>query len=257
MKVKPQNSPRKIRSLRTLLTKTVFFHVYAFHKNFAFRKRAFFGQFGEDNFLEKLLPEINGTYVDIGAGWPVIGSNSYKFYKKGWSGILVDPITANFQLLKLFRRRDDVLQALVGNTIGEIDFYEIHPYVFSTTKEEYALKAVAERNARLKRVTRLKVVALRDICPQLVPEQASFLSIDVEGGDLSVLESNNWSFTRPRVICVEEWDNEIQDGHSLVKTFLEDRGYVLFDRVGLSSFFVENEYFKKYSRCLMTENLEV
>ena len=209
----------------------------------AVRRNDYFGQFGEDKLLEQLLPEAHGSYIDIGAGWPVIGSNTYKFYRKGWSGILVEPIATNYKLLRLFRRRDNVIRALVGSATHDVDFYEIHPYVYSTTQEEYAITAQTERNARLRRIIPMKVVALKDISPKILPSEPTFLTIDVEGADLNVLESNDWITIRPRVICVEEWDMNIENGDSLVKNYLETQGYLFVERVGLSSFFIEEQYY--------------
>jgi hypothetical protein len=88
----------------------------------------------------------------------------------------------------------------------------------------------------------MKVLRLSDVCPEMSPHEPTFLTIDVEGGDLKVLESNNWNVTRPRVICVEEWDMNIQNGDSLVAIYLKSQGYLFIERLGLSSFFVEEQY---------------
>jgi len=55
----------------------------------------YYSQFGEDQILDKLLPEKKGFFLDIGAGRPIRYSNTYLFYKRGWNGILIDPLTAN------------------------------------------------------------------------------------------------------------------------------------------------------------------
>ena len=47
------------------------------------KKVKFFSQTGEDKLIMKWLPEPHGLDMDIGAGQPVCGSNTYHFYKKG------------------------------------------------------------------------------------------------------------------------------------------------------------------------------
>ena len=49
-------------------------------------------QFDEDEILAGLLPEEFGVYVDIGAFDPVECSNTWQFYKRGWRGLLVEPL---------------------------------------------------------------------------------------------------------------------------------------------------------------------
>ena len=82
-----------------------------------------FSQFGEQGLISKLIPSTPGSYLDIGSGRPVSGSNTYRLYKLGWSGILVDPIRTNFLLSKTVRPRDKSFNSLVGPS-GSTSFYE-------------------------------------------------------------------------------------------------------------------------------------
>ena len=59
------------------------------------KSNKYYSQFGEDTILQKYLQEDKGFYLDIGSGDPVRGSNTFFLYKKGWSGILIDPLTRN------------------------------------------------------------------------------------------------------------------------------------------------------------------
>jgi len=38
-----------------------------------------------------MRPQGRGFYVDVGAYQPQSGSNTYKLYLKGWSGITIEP----------------------------------------------------------------------------------------------------------------------------------------------------------------------
>ena len=43
----------------------------------------------EDLVIEKILPEKHGYYLEIGAYDPTRLSNTFRFYKKGWRGVVV------------------------------------------------------------------------------------------------------------------------------------------------------------------------
>jgi hypothetical protein len=62
-----------------------------------------YGHSGEDLVLDRLLNgKRMGFYIDVGAHHPTRFSNTYLFYKKGWSGINID---ANPKSMELFNRR--------------------------------------------------------------------------------------------------------------------------------------------------------
>ena len=97
-----------------------------------------YSQTGEDRLIAKYLPEGTGKYLDIGAGLPIRGSNTYFLYKRGWSGVVLDPISLNIKLSRTFRPRDIRFQTCVGISETEIFFYEFIPYGYSTIEESVA-----------------------------------------------------------------------------------------------------------------------
>jgi FkbM family methyltransferase len=203
----------------------------------------YFGQTAEDAILKIYLPEKKGFYLDIGAGRPIRGSNTYALYLRGWNEVCIEPITVNSKLLKAFRRRDKVLNILVGPDDSIIDFWEFEPYEYSTADEIVAEKVKKYDGVRLLNYSKKIVRPLSDIAPSSSPFEASLLSVDVEGFDLEVLKSNNWEKFRPRVVCVEEWESTM-DEHlkSEVETFLTSLNYKRKAWTGLSSIFVANNY---------------
>ena len=216
------------------------FYRFAF-RNFQFRFSAprVYGQAAEDFLLQWWLPEKYGTYIDIGAGEPMRGSNTYAFYKRRWKGILVEPIGENCKLLKYLRPRDQVLKLLVGNQNSYVDFYEFDPYQCSTTVLTVA-EELLSKSVRLKSISRILIMPMSDFAPDMDPLQPTLLSIDVEGADLEVLESNDWSKTRPRVVCVEELPDSMVDG--VIEKFLAKRNYKRVTYTGLSSIYVAQNY---------------
>ena len=199
-----------------------------------------YSQTGEDRLIAKYLPEKTGKYLDIGAGLPIRGSNSYFLYKRGWSGVVVDPISLNIKLFRVFRPRDIRFQTCVGISETEIFFYEFIPYGYSTIEESVARNLLESGNARLRSRTSMKVIPTSVLAPPMTPYDATFLSIDIEGAEYEALSSINWGVTTPRVICVEEWDGA--DAQRKIAGLLTEKGYVLKERTALSAIYVHKSW---------------
>ena len=54
---------------------------------------------GEDLIILPFLPAKGGFYVDVGCYHPILYSNTYRLYRNGWKGIVIDP---NRRLGRLF-----------------------------------------------------------------------------------------------------------------------------------------------------------
>jgi hypothetical protein len=209
-----------------------------------YAKRAggfYFGQNLEDQVLSRYLTEPNGEYVDVGAGWPVVGSNTYFFYIQGWSGITVDPIKSNFKLHKIFRKRDKQVQALIGCVPGVVDFYRFEPYEYSTSNSEVAKEVAMRDDICLIGIERHQIRRLDELSIYGSPLEPTLLSVDAEGNDVEVLKSNNWAEYLPRVICIETWSNQIDYEDEIIK-LLDQYDYILVSEISVSRIFVHSSY---------------
>jgi FkbM family methyltransferase len=183
-------------------------------------QRASYSQYGEDAILfahfwaaewsadSKRRPQLRrkGFYVDIGAYAPTQNSNTYLFYKSGWRGINVDPTPGVMDTFRKVRPRDTNLQLAVSEERGPLEFFSWgSPSVFNTLSAEVA----AARSKELGAPERITVpgVTLADVLEEHLPsgQQIDFLSVDVEGMDLAVLRSNDWSRFRPGLLLAESY----------------------------------------------------
>lgn len=203
--------------------------------------KRFFGQTGEDAILQLILPEKKGFYLDIGAGNPIKSSNTYFFYKKGWSGIAIDPIESNKKLFKILRRRDRFIQQIVTENYDALDFWEFIPNEYSTSNPVVAEDLVAQNRASLKAQYKVKSVRISDLNLFATPIEPVVVSIDAEGMDFDVLKSNNWNQFLPRVIAIEEWGN-VHETESEVGKYLKHKGYIRFAWTSLTSIFVHKAH---------------
>ena len=233
--------------LKRLLRQRLFVIPWVIYVNLRvlLQKPGFYGQLNEDQEILQWCPESEGMYIDIGAGYPVRGSNSFYFYKKGWKGICIEPISTSCRVFKMFRKRDFVLNTLVGSENKSAIFFLIEPYEYSTTSPEIAHEILQKTEARLVKKIKRKQIRLDSLNISLTPAQPSFITIDVEGADLEVLKSNDWNRIRPRVLVVEEWSDK-SNMDETVTDFLDSKGYMIVKNLSPSLVFVEKEWAHTY-----------
>ena len=233
------------------LKKTRINHFYLISTELKFRRHAprYFGQTAEDAIIRRYIPENYGTYVDVGAGRPIQGSNTYSLYKRGWSGVCIDPLSENARLFNIFRKKDQFISALVGSNADEIQFWEFDPYMFSTADKSTADRIMRTHGARLVKNSLLPIKPLAALTPKIDHNIPSFLSIDAEGKDFEVLTTNDWERFHPRVVCIEEWNLGItSDFENEVENYLNKLNYSRVAYTGLSSIFVDRNYLQAIRR---------
>lgn len=207
-----------------------------------------YSQEGEDMILRRIFENVeNGFYVDVGAHHPKRFSNTFYFYKKGWSGINIDAMPGSMSLFNKIRPRDINIEAAVSNEKEEVIFYIFNEVALNT----FDSKLVLERtNNDYYVVKKQKIVTkeLKEILWNILPKNKKihFMSIDVEGFDLKVVQSNNWELFRPEYLLVEHYGsnmNEIQN--SDLYKFIIGKNYELYAKSVLTVFFKDKSNYLK------------
>jgi FkbM family methyltransferase len=171
-----------------------------------------------------------GFYVDVGAHHPKRFSNTYYFYKLGWSGVNIDAIPATMSLFNRLRPRDLNVEAAVGMGSRKVTLSIFNDLALSTFNEELARKRDTPPYAIVQKQT-MTVRSLAEILAQYFPHgrDIDFLSVDVEGMDLEVLESNDWELFCPDCVLVESLELSLTGIHNCsVFRFLSQKGYDAF-----------------------------
>lgn len=222
---------------------------FKFLYNYFFRRKKSYSQTGEDLILDFYLSDIkNGCYVDVGANDPVYMSNSYLFYRKGWSGICIEPDVNRCRMIQRVRRRDRVVNAAVGLKKEDLNFYVFEPDTISTLSVQEAERYQALGHKLVKQVL-VPVKPLSSILEEfLMDRKIDVLSTDTEGFDLDVLKSNDWTKYRPKFIVVEAV--EYHRDHSVrinkpLDEYLAIQGYMVFADTYINVIYIEKEYAKK------------
>ncbi|MGH8218252.1 MAG: FkbM family methyltransferase [Steroidobacteraceae bacterium] len=204
-----------------------------------------YSQEGEDRILSRIFDgQRTGFYVDIGSHHPFRFSNTYLFYRRGWRGINIDAMPGSMVVFKRHRQRDINLEMGIASSAGQSIFFLFKEPAFNTFDRALAQKRVSDGCALLgERI--VEVRPLREVLDRyLDPHQRiDFMSIDVEGLDLSVLESNDWFRFRPHFLMVESLQaGERPIAEDEVGRFLRSIGYVYFGKTVNTTFYRDSHF---------------
>ncbi len=190
-----------------------------------------YSQEGEDLILKEFLSNVQkGFYVDIGAHHPIRFSNTYMFYKMGWSGINIDAMPNSMKAFKRKRPRDINLEMGVSDKKGVLTYYMFDEPALNSFSKELSEERDRESDFKIVDKKRVKTYPLSYILEKYLPKNKGidFMSIDVEGLDLMVLKSNDWDRYIPRYILIECIGEDIEDiQREDIYTFLKEKGYTI------------------------------
>lgn len=208
-----------------------------------------YAQEGEDLVLLSLLFKLHGGkqitdgfYVDIGAHHPYRYSNTYSFYKRGWHGINVDAMPGSMSVFNKQRRRDINLEKGIGIRKEILKFYIFNEPALNTFDEKLA-KTRCNDVWHIKTIADVPIAPLSDILKNHLPrnQNIDFLTVDVEGFDLEVLQSNDWNNYRPLVVLVETFGLSLEALTSdPVTAYMHSIGYIVYSKTVNTTFFVDN-----------------
>jgi FkbM family methyltransferase len=195
-----------------------------------------YSQFGEDLVLASFVNESKkGFYVDIGAYDPERFSNTNYYYKKGWNGINIDARPGSMKKFNKMRKRDINIEKGISNELNTLEYHMYKEPAYNTfSKENY--KDLKEKNIIPIKIQKVQVDRLENILKNHLPSniEIDFMSIDVEGHTMEVLESNDWSKYRSKYILVEI-NNTTKDNK--LNNFLTEKGYDIISIANITSIY--------------------
>jgi|SRR5437667_2832966 len=206
----------------------------------------FYSQTGEDAILAHLLfDHDSGFYVDVGAFHPIKYSNTYYFYQRGWIGINIEPTPGQIELFKRVRPRDINLACAVGRARGRIRLTTFNDPAVNTADNRMIDRQIHSGQFHPTGEIVAEAYPLADILETYMPpgRELTFLSVDVEGMELDVLESHDWDRFRPRLIAVEwlEPPSVKEAISSDLHRFLEQQKYELICKTPATLIFSQSE----------------
>ena len=210
----------------------------------------YYSQFQQDKFVYEnfFSGSTEGFFVDIGAYDGVSeGSNSLFFEKLGWTGICIEPLREQFELLKQ-NRSCECYNCAISDKDGSAYFLNIitGPKTLSLLVDNFKAEEIQnfENILKLNNNQYEKILVDTRLFSSIVKDKrkVNYLSIDVEGAELSVLKTIDFNYYDIEVLTIENNNNT-----SDIKNFFADKPYTMVKNLGCDEVYVKNTILNKYA----------
>lgn len=194
----------------------------------------FYSQYGQDAYVKKKIfkDKKNGVFIDVGAYDGKIYNNTLYFEENdNWSGINVEPNKHIFELLEKNRPNCININTAVSDKEEELDFISVKggPEMISGLLENYdprheeRLEFELKRDGGEKNIIKIKTKRLESIFDEYNIKKVDYLSIDVEGAEMSVIKSINFDKV---FIDLIEFENNFLDVSKEIVDYLKEKNYI-------------------------------
>ncbi|MFC0588683.1 FkbM family methyltransferase [Novosphingobium aquiterrae] len=202
-----------------------------------------YSQEGEDILIGPLLEHIQaGFYVDVGCHHPYRFSNTYRLYRRGWSGLCIDPLPGVTEAFARARPRDVVVAAGISQEPGELEYVMFNEPALNTFDPALAEAQSARPAYHVIQRKKVATLPLRDVLARHGVGQIDFMTVDVEGLDLQVLASNDWQRWRPRLVLAESLSARLDTiFDDPLYRFMVVQGYAGVQKIGRNILFLLDE----------------
>lgn len=208
-----------------------------------------YSQEGEDMILRRLFEKQNtGFYIDVGAHHPKRFSNTYFFYKKGWSGINIDAMPNSMALFNRIRPRDINIEKPISNTQDTLTYFMFNEPALNGFSKELSEKRNTKGRYFIKSQIDIQTDTLNHILDSHLPalQEIDFLSIDVEGLDFQVLQSNCFSKYKPKVILIEILSSRLDEVVTdPISVFLKQYNYSIYAKAVNTVIYIDDNFLNK------------
>jgi len=212
-----------------------------------------YAQAGEDMIIDYLFNSLGiqkPSYLDIGANQPVLCNNTYFFYRKGCTGVCVEPDPSLFSIIKKKRPHDIILNIGIGlnNDLSAVFYlFPGHLNTWSTFSEEEAVSRENETGIKYKKI-KVQLKTINSIVEEYFNPYPNFISIDVEGLDLDILRSLDFEKFKPEVICAETLSfgttSTEKKLHDIID-FMHSKGYISYADTHINTIFCRKDLFNE------------
>ena len=195
--------------------------IYIKHK-FFIKKKSYAMNNEDTAILNYFKDKKNGFYVDVGCYHPIHRNNTHLLHMQNWSGVNIDISKFSIDLFNFMRPKDLNYNCAISDKNKNIKlFYQKELSQLSTIEKGQA-ESVFQGEIKEKEIEAftLDEILSRD---KYKDSKIDLLDIDVEGVDLDVLESLDFSRYSPELICVEYIGKDKND--SEIFKFLVKQGY--------------------------------
>jgi FkbM family methyltransferase len=215
-------------------------------------------QIQQDIILDQQIfkEKSNGVFVEVGALDGFGASNTWFFeMERNWSGLLIEPNPVEFNKRNQHPRPNSIFENCAISDVemninflsiegpcnvlsGIMEFYNTqHLERINTELEMYSNHPEGHELYSRKEQIPMKAVRLESLFNKHNITKIDFISIDVEGAELQVLNSINFDKVDISVFMIE-------NNYGLEKEteFLSSKGYKLLGNIQWDSVFIKNDF---------------
>lgn len=192
----------------------------------------YYSQMNQDMYLDNCVfnNKIGGVFLDVGGNDPVDINNTYFFEKnRDWTGLAFEPMpTANEKWKK--ERKVECLPYAIGNEEKSVEFCEY---------DDNAMSGLAETVDYEGKVNKKYTVQMRRLGTVLREKgitYVDFMSLDVEGAELEVLEGID--FDAVYIYCIVIENNKGEDKEKAIRRFLVNAGFKMQARLWIDDVWI-------------------
>tara|TARA_R110002110_G_scaffold129820_1_gene309951 strand:+ start:1528 stop:2148 length:621 start_codon:yes stop_codon:yes gene_type:complete len=189
----------------------------------------YYSQFGQDKFIYEnvLNKQESGFFVDIGASEPVHQNNTIFFERLGWKGIVIEPMKEDYD--NLVKERKCICENVAISDKSEIrKFVQIQGPAkgLSGLLEGYDVRHIFRVVSELQRsggdveIVDMDCVTLKSIMDKHNVKCIDYMSLDVEGKELDILNTIDFDILDIRCLSIE---NNYKDPR--IGDLLTSKGY--------------------------------
>ncbi|MDC3403812.1 FkbM family methyltransferase [Candidatus Pelagibacter sp.] len=186
----------------------IFYFIYQYFKTRKILKqKTFYSNWGLDMLADDFFKKKEyGIYIDIGCHQPFLNNNTYRLYKRGWTGINIDLDFNSIDLFNFFRKKDFNVNAAISDKNEDTDLYFFHNRSAINTLSK-------ETGAKAKEIRKIRTRTLNDIIENspYKNQKINYLSIDVEGHEMNVLNGFDINKYKPELVVLEFIDIKIKE----------------------------------------------
>jgi FkbM family methyltransferase len=186
-------------------------------------------QYGEDVIVWQYFGEkTDGIFIEVGANDPVNLSQTWFLEQKGWRGVLVEPMPECCERLRQKRPGSQVCQAAAGAA------WQPREVTFDVpASDAWAHMQGLHKRDDIIRQIKVPLRTLDEICDSHGINTFDFLSVDVEGMELQVLEGLDLARRKPRLVLLEDHLDTLD-----LFFYMRRHGYRLVKRTGCNNWWV-------------------
>ena len=206
------------------------------------KKRADFSQMGQSLYIDQLLnSKINGFFIESGGFDGETFSNSLYFeLKRNWTGILIEPIPSFYLKLVSKKRCVYAINACIAGKKPTLSKFRLGGGLTGRLSEMRP-----EQHEKIDRVyddvpvyVNVPCFSLNTILKAINVTQIDYFSLDIEGGEVNVLQNLDFKSLNIKAFSIEY--NRVEELKQSILKLMIDKDYNLTKYDSLDMYFLKN-----------------